>query len=359
MITKEAGFVNWDEVELPMQPTQGGRVRDLSAAADAFGPGVLLVPMFQPQILDMVSRRGILGQRVRREPATGQPSRYFEQTRIVTGVFQDPRNLSFQPTGDPTRRERYVTIKALVASCQFGLFDVELTRQQGQFAGLVAKDIDDMVDGTLKSSDMALWNGTDTNLILPTSLQYVGVLTQINRTASIPSTLRIIDGIKAEIASLIANPQFTVQPTAVYVNPILGDLIDQEERLNHRQMPQVPLNHVTGGVLVNGLATQAGAIPIIPDKYLPNGPAGGSLTESGKTDYKAVILSEALVEVHYVGASEPRVFQLGLEGNLGTRYECVLFDAPVVKGNANATQNQGVVESGIVTYAHSIITVTR
>lgn len=355
-IVQQPGFVEWDSVPLPSMAAAGVKVGDLAAAADAFGPGVILVPMFQPQILDMVKRRGVLGQRLRRELATGQPSRYIEQTRIVTGQFQDPRNMTYQPTGDPTRRERYVTIKANVAACQFGLFDVELTRQQGQFAGLVAKDVNDMVDGTLKTSDLALWNGTDTNLILPTSLQYVGLLNQINRTASIPSTVRIIDGLKAEIASMVANIQFTVRPTAVYVNPVLGDLIDQEERLNQRQIEKI---EVAGGLRVTALASQAGVIPIIPDEFLQNGPTGGSTTESGKTDYKAVILTEPMVEMHYVGAKEPRVFQLGLTGSLGTQYMCVLFDAPVAKGNANANQNQGVVESSTTTYAHSVCTVTR
>ena len=248
---------------MPLQQAARRQTGDITAAADAFGPGVILVPMFQPQILDMVSRRGVLGQRLRPEPATGQPSRYFEQTRIVSGTWQDPRAMGFAPTGDPTRRERYLTIKAIVGSIQFGLFDVELTRQQGQYASLVSKDLEDTVQGCLRTSDQGIWNGTDTNLILPTTMQYVGLLTQINRTASIASTVRIIDGLKAEIASMVANPFYTVQPTAVYVNPILGDLIDQEERLNQRQMPQVPLNLATGGLVVNGLATQAGHIVLI------------------------------------------------------------------------------------------------
>jgi hypothetical protein len=364
VITKQAGFVQWDDVPLPVMQAAGlGQTQrgDLSAAADAFGPGTILVPLFQPQILDMVSRRGVFGQRVPRVPATGQPSRYIEQTRIVEGASQDPRNLSFQPGQDPTRRERYVTIKAIVASMQFGLFDVALTRQQNQFPDLVAKDVNDMVDGTLKTSDKMLWTGNDTNLVFPTSLQYVGVLNQINRTASIPSTLRIIDGLKAEVASLMANPNFDVLPTAIYVNPVLGDLIDQEERMNQRQMNQIT---VTGGLRVNALATQAGELPLIPDRYLPNGPQNGSATETNKTDYTAVILMENLVEMHYVAITPgsggvPQVFQLGLSGSLGTQYMSVLFDAPVVKGNANASQPQGVVESGVVTYAHSKVIVTR
>lgn len=332
---------------------------DMAAAADFLGPGAIATPMFAPEILDMVRRRGVLGQRIKNVPATGQPSRYFEQTRIVSGAFQDPRSLQFTPTGDPTRRERYVTIKAIYGSVTFNLFDVEVTRQQGQFSQLVAKDINDTVEGTLRTSDQALWNGADTSLIVPTSIEYVGGLTQINRTASIASSARIIDGLKAEIAAMVANTSFTVRPTAIYVNPVLGDLIDQEERLNQRQIPQTTLNTVTGGLLVNALATQAGNLPIIPDHFLPNGASGGSTTESGKTDYKAVILSEALVEYHYITTADPRVFQLGLEGGLATRYAVVMFGAPVFKGKADASTNQGVTEGSQTTYSHSVVTVVR
>lgn len=353
-IVRYAGF--GDGADLPGVTLQAQHGREMAAAADAMGPGTIVTPMFQPEILDMVKRRGVLGQRVKNVPATGQPSRYFEQTRIVTGIFQDPRSLQFTPTNDPTRRERYVTVKAIYGSVQFGLFDVETTRQQGMYAMLVAKDIEDTVQGCLKTSDLALWNGSDTSLIAPTTLEYVGVLTQINRTATIASSARIVDGLKAEVAALMAQTQFAVRPTAVYVNPVLGDLIDQEERLNQRQIEKTM---VTGGLLVTALATQAGMLPIIPDSFLPNGPTGGSTTESGKTDYKAVILSEELVEYHYITQAEPRVFQLGLEGSLSTRYACVLFGAPVVKGNANASADQSVTEGTTSTYAHSIVTVVR
>lgn len=339
--------------------TSSARFMQIEAAADFLGPGAIEVPVFQPQILDLVRRRGMLGQRIKSEPSTGQPHRYFEQTRIVTGSFQDPRAMSFAPTNDPTRRERYATMKAIVAPIQFSMFDVEVTRQQGQFAQLVAKDIEDAVQGVLRTSDLALWNGSDTSLVFPTTLEYVGGLTQINRTASIGSTMRIIDGLKAEVAAMVANTSFTVRPTAVYVNPVLGDLIDQEERLNQRQIPTSTLQTVTGGLVVNMLATQAGAIPIIPDPFLLNGVSGGSSTESGKTDYKAVILTESLVEYVYITSPEPRVFQLGLQGGLATQYSIPLFGAPIFKGSANAAQAQNVTESGAVTYAHSVVTVVR
>lgn len=329
----------------------------MMGAADFLGPGAIETQMYQAEILDIVRRRGVLGQRIQNIPATGQPSRYFEQTRIVRGAFQDVRNLSHNPGNDPTRRERHVTLKGIYGAITFGLFDVEVTNQQGQFSMLVSKDIMDTGDGCLKTSDMALWNGSDTDLATPTTLEYVGGITQINRTASISSTASIIDGLKAEVADMVANEDYAVRPTAIYVNPILGDLIDQEERGNHRQMPTVVLNTVTGGLLVNALATQAGLLPIISDWALPNGAVGA--TEAGKTDYRAMIVSENLIEYHYLTKAEPRVFVLGLEGNLATRYSIVMFGAPVFKGKANAGQAQNVTETSLTTYAHSKITVTR
>jgi hypothetical protein len=332
---------------------------DMNAAADFLGPGAIETPKYESEILDLVRRRGVLGQRIRKVPATGQPSRYFEQTRIVSGEFQPVRNLSFNPGNDPTRRERSIHLKALYGSINFGIFDVEATRQQGQFSMLVAKDITDTVEGVLRTSDKALWNGNDTDVSAPTTLEYVGGLTQINRTATIASTASIVDGLKSEVASLIAQTDFDVKPTAIYVNPVLGDLIDQEERLNHRQIPTMVLNNVTGGLVVNALSTQAGLIPLVPDWSLPNGAAGGSTTESGKTDYRAVILTESLVEYHYLTTAEPRVFVLGLEGNLATRYSVVCFGAPVFKGKANSAQAQNVTETGLTTYAHTDVTVVR
>jgi hypothetical protein len=133
-------------------------------------------------------------------------------------------------------------------------------------------------------------------------------------------------------------------------------LIDQEERLNQRQIEKV---EVVGGLRVTALATQAGVLPIIPDPYLYNGATGGSTTESGKTDYYAVILSEPLVEYVYITSPQPRVFQLGLQGGLATQYAVPMFGAPIFKGKANANQAQNVVESGETTYAHSVVTVVR
>lgn len=335
-----------------------GQFVSLDGAADFIGPGAIETPKYEAEILDMVRRRGVLGQRIRQEPANGHPHRYFEQTRIIKGGFVNPRNMSYSPSSDPTRRERGAMLKALYAPVLFGLFDVEVARQQGNYTQLLAKDINDAVEGTLYTSDVALWNGTDTDLVVPVTDEYVGGLTQINRTFTVASTASIIDSIKAEVAAMMADRNFNVRPTAIYANPLLCDLIDQEERLNQRQMPQVPLN-VTGGLIVNGLATQAGILPLIPDWSLYNGATGGSTTESGKTDYKCVIVSENMVVFYYLTSQLPRVFVLGLEGDLNSRYSVVYFGAPVFRGKADATTAQNVAEGTQTTYAHSVGTIVR
>ncbi len=56
---------------------------DLHAAADFMGPGAIEVNQYQTEILDIVRRRGVFGQRIKQVPATGHPSRYFEQTAIA------------------------------------------------------------------------------------------------------------------------------------------------------------------------------------------------------------------------------------------------------------------------------------
>src|ERR1035441_309822 len=91
---------------------------DLHAAADFLGPGAIEIDRYQTEITDIVRRRGVFGQRMKQVPATGHPSRFFEETAIASPTaaqaFVDPRNM--QPTLQaPTRVERSVPLKALVS----------------------------------------------------------------------------------------------------------------------------------------------------------------------------------------------------------------------------------------------------
>lgn len=331
----------------------------LEAAADFMGPGAIELPKFETEILDMVRRRGALGQRIRTVVATGQPSRFFEQRTIATGGFVNPRLITTTPSA-PLRSERAITIKALAGQINFGLFDVEVTRNQGMFSQLVAKDVDDLVTGILRQSDEALWSGSDTDLANPTTDEYVGGLTQINRTFLVASGASIVDAIKAEIASIVSNRKFEAKPTAIYVHPQTLELIEREERLNHRQMSEVDVtnrdNAVIAGLRVPAITTAAGKLPFIPDWSLPEPVA--SAHEAGKLDYKLVIVSEDLIEYHYVTTPDPRVFVLGLLNNLATQYVAVMFGAVVFKGKADSVVGPEVAANQ-VTYAHSVGTIVR
>jgi hypothetical protein len=130
---------------------------DIHAAADYIGPGAIEVPLYQTEILDIVRRRNLFGQRIRQVPATGHPSRYFEQTAIPnpsTAGFVDPRNI-VPPVVTPTRVERSVPLKAIVAQLNYNLFDMELGAQQKQFAYLQAKDLVDTIEGVMLTHDVA------------------------------------------------------------------------------------------------------------------------------------------------------------------------------------------------------------
>src|ERR1700729_2366880 len=165
---------------------------DIHGAADYIGPGAIEVPLYQTEITDLVQRRGIFGRRIKQVPATGHPSRYFEETAIpspsASSGFVDPRNI-IAPLVSPTRVENSVPLKALVAQLNYNLFDLELGQQQSQFAYLQAKDLADVVEGVMRAHDVALWNGNDTSLTAPTTAQYFGAAAQIvagGNTTTVP-----------------------------------------------------------------------------------------------------------------------------------------------------------------------------
>jgi hypothetical protein len=309
-----------------------GQFIDLNAAADFLGPGAIEVNRYQTEIFDIVRRRGAFGQRIKQVPATGHPSRFFEETAInsptAAQAFVDPRNI-VATVGSPTRLERTVPLKALVSQINYNLFDLEVGAQQSQFAYLQAKDLADSVDGVLRTHDVALWSGNDTSLSNPTTLQYMGVINQIEaggNTTTIGTTASIVDGIKSTIAQMVASSNYQVRPTAIYSNPVLLDLIDREMKTEYN----VVLNtvEITAGFHVKALTTQAGEIPLIPEWSIGYTGTPGS----GTAVLPLYIVTEDLIEYHWLTDANPRVFQLGLIGNLASQMVVVKFGAVVVKG---------------------------
>ncbi len=309
---------------------------DLHAAADFLGPGAVEIDRYQTEITDIVRRRGVFGQRIKQVPATGQPSRFFEETAIpsptASQAFVDPRNI--QPAlQTPTRVERAVPLKALVSEINYNLFDMEVGTQQSQFAYLQAKDLADAVDGLLRTHDVALWNGSDTSLSNPTTPQYFGTIGQIEgggNTVTIGTTASIVDGLKSTIAEMVASSSFDVRPTAIYANPVLLDLIDREMKAEFNVV--LSTVQIVGGVTVKALSTQAGELPLIPEWALPYTGTPGS----GNAVLPAYIVSEDMIEYHWLTDPNPRVFRLGLPSSLMTQSVVVKFGAPVVKGASYA-----------------------
>jgi hypothetical protein len=309
---------------------------DLHAAADFLGPGAVEVNRYQTEITDIVRRRGVFGQRIKQVPATGHPSRFFEETGIpsptAAQAFVDPRNI--QPTLQaPTRVERSVPLKALVSQINYNLFDLEVGTQESQFAYLQAKDLADAVEGLLRTHDVALWNGNDTSLSAPTTAQYFGAIGQIDaggNTTTIAATASIVDGLKSTVAQMVANSSFEARPTAIYANPVLLDLIDREMKAEFNVV--LSTTEITGGLRVKTLSTQAGDVPLIPEWALGYTGTPGS----GSAVLPAYIVSEDMIEYHWLTDPNPRVFKLGLPSSLATESVVVKFGGVVVKGASYA-----------------------
>src|SRR4051812_20302358 len=308
-----------------------GRFVDLMAAADYLGPGAVEVDRYQTEIFDIVRRRGVFGQRIKQVPATGHPSRFIEETAIAAPTaaqaFVNPQSMNPQSVA-PTRIELSVPLKALVSQINYNLFDLEVTAQQSQFAYLQAKDLADAVDGLMRTHDVALWNGNDTSLSSPTTSQYFGVIGQIEaggNTTTIAPSGKIVDGLRTTVAQMVSNSSYQVRPTAIYANPMLLDLIDQEMKT----VFNVVLNtvEITGGYRVKALTTQAGELPLIPEWAL-----GYTGVIGTNAVLPAYVVSEDLVEYHWLTDPNPRVFKLGLPGSLSQQQVVVKFGAPVVKG---------------------------
>lgn len=317
----------------------------MSAAADTLANGAIEVNMYESEIADLVRRGSVALTRFESPPAMGAPHRYFEQTAIVTGGFVDPRNINPTP-GGATRVERSAALKAISAESDFGLFDVQVTQQQGRFAYVEAKDVEDVTNACVVTAASGIWNGNDTSLTSPSTLQYMGLLKQITNTSQVAIGASIIDAIKAKVAAIVANPTYKVMPTAIYVNPILGDFIDREAKAGAIKLTEV----VVAGVTVSAIETQAGRLPLIPEAYIPattDNSYGFTAPGSGNSNYFAAIVTESWVEMPYInpnGGKDPQLFQLGLLAGLQKKWVAVWFNCVLAKGPS---------------YAHAVVAVTR
>ena len=328
------------------------QMMSLQAAADYIGTGTIQVPEFEPIITDVVRRQSVALHRFPQVPATGQPHRYFEQTAIMQASFSSTGGqggTAISPTAtSPTRVERSAFVKAIVGQSNISLFDKLVTTQQKRFAQVVAKDVEDILSGINVARASGVWNGNDTSLTSPTTVQYVGLLTQITQQFTVAPGASIVDGLKGAVAAMVANIGFNVRPTAIYLNPILNDYVDREAKAGSIVLDQV---EVAAGVTVAAINTQAGKLPLIGEAFLPAATAaayGFVAPPAGNKNYFAVIVTEDMIEMPYVSGEDqnpnPMLYQLGLTGNLSGQFVGVKFDSIIAKG---------------ASYAHAVVAVQR
>ena len=297
------------------------------------GNGYIQVPVFEKEILDLVGKRGALLRRMKTKKATGNPTRYFEKQKSnKTAAFQDPHALAANKF-NANRVTKAAFVKAITNEIEFSHFDREVGEQQGLYNGLTEEDIRDMVTDLLTLQDEKVWTGNDTSLSASTTNEYVGLLTQLTQTATIAAEVKICDAIRTEVARLASKTDYDVKPSAIYVNPLTYDLIEQEEQdrpTNHKHY-EVEL---VAGTKVIGVMTAMGVLPIIPEPYLP--------VTGGK--HNVVILSENLCTRYYVGSDKPRIFGFGMQDeSLNEKYMALQYDCVVAKG---------------AEYAHTVLTKT-
>ena len=295
-------------------------------ASDFIGTGAIHVPVFEKEILDLTRQRGVAFQRIRAKKATGHPTRYMEKlVHVNKAGFVDPRVLNHAQDTTANRVEKSALVRALVNGITFSKFDVEVTEDQDLFNDLVAEDLQDMILDMGRMQDEALWVGDSANLMDGTKAGYTGLLTQISRTGEVANGVRLTQAIKSQVAQLTALKGYDVKPSAIYMNPLTLDLLENEE-LNADDKVKYYEVEVVAGIKVIGIMTSAGILPIICDPFLP-------IVDGGATnDHKIVIATESLLERHYVKSDVPRLYQMGTVADLAQRFTAVQFDTVIAKG---------------------------
>lgn len=292
------------------------------------------LPEFQPGFLDLLYRKVTILNRIQTVPATGHPTRYWEQTKLPSNAgFINPRGGGTGYTGyskdtldeDYGRVEKSAMLRCLVSRIKFTMFDAEVVRQQGVMEQLLAKNMQDMMYDFAKVQNDKLWNGASTDLNDTTTPEYCGILKQITDNANVvASDVKIADAIRTHIANLASRLDYDVYPTAIYANPASIDLLEQEEQARNNYLRTTI--EIMPGVRVPSIYTQIGELPIIPDPFV-------RVVDGGTTlDHRFVLVNENLIERHYLTTPAPRVFKMSQNENLIDDYIAFLWDTVIVKG---------------------------
>jgi hypothetical protein len=306
-----------------------------ATVADYNTGSYIFMPEFQQQWVDLLRRDYTILNRIQSLPATGHPTRYWQQALIAKNAkFVDPRSLSGNFSSmneDRQRTEHYAPIKAMESRLTFTLFDRQVVQQQQEMAFLLAKDEADWMVDFLQFKNDKLWNGLANKVDAPDNattaerLDYCGILNQISTTATVAEGATIADTIRTNIANRKADQTYAAFPTAIYANPVTIDLLEQEVQSLGYNFHQYDYE-IIPGIVVSRIATQNGFLPIIADPWI------AVLDKSTYYQHRFVLVNEGLIERHWIGSSEPQVYQMGMTDSILNDRIAVCFDTVIVKG---------------------------
>lgn len=315
-----------------------------SAVADYNQSHYIELPKFQKDMLDLLNRQVTIRDRIKSVMATGHPSRYWEQTKIAHNAkFVDARTGDagkYGVTGtydeDYGRKERALFIKAITSGIKYSLFDQDVVKQQGDALAeqMLNKDMADMLVDLYQTANKGIWTGAATSTEDSTSTEYCGLATQITDAVTVANPYSfatntgefVTDTIRTKMAKNLADTKFIGMPTAIYANPMTIDYLSRAElrRPNFSVDQSADKVDLGNGFIVNTIRTQAGYLPLIPDNYIP--------FDANTKKHTLYVVNENLIERHWIGDSEARVFKMGDTKELLDEYVAVLFDAVVAKG---------------------------
>jgi len=264
-----------------------------------------------------------LFNRCRQKPESHETFRWVEESGMSrTAGFVDPRNITSTANAGITRVEKLATLKGMSNRINYGLFDAELTKN-GTFPYVLQDDMTMMLTDMALLENAEMFSGNDTSYSSPTKMGYMGLLTAITNTATIPvkttDSPRIAKAIKSQIAKMVARIDVNCNPTAIYMNPLTQDAMEIEENendINHK----VYTLQLSPGTTVNAIMTAAGLLPIVVDKRIP-------IDMSGATEeHPILIIDESKIVRHFlIGYDKPVVFKMGEIQTLLTEYVAVQF----------------------------------
>jgi len=295
--------------------------------------------VFEDTIYDYLRRDVSIYNWVPSYEATGQPTLYMEQTKNPANEqFSSPTTLAYKTIDDDYGRvPKSAMIKCITSKFSFPFFNTLVSRQQGVLPDFVLKDIEDWAWSFKRFVNKKLYYGTDTDLATPTTLEYMGIMTQLTNTpvrTKAETTVNITDILSTEIAKMesdTVNITGQAADLAFFMNPVTMNMWVQQEKSLSSNF-RIETATVIPGFDIPAIRTAKGLIPVVSDPFIDI----ADNTANGSYDHPILLLNKRLIERRYVGTADPMVFDYNMGNDqLSSDKLAVLFDNVIVRNAAN------------------------